>query len=187
MPPDQLMCYRLLRICSTQQNGISLARRAGYGPVFLLLMMFTLINFIVIILLHVGILILAISMFPVFVLWVNSEPILLLLQQDPCVARYASMYVHVLIVNVLYLLLQTSYIEFSNFTSIHKRYSLVPRLPVTRRSLGMRIETCSCGCSPVSCGSSFLLLQYLCLLCRLTSQFLLIICLALPVSCVTQP
>lgn len=34
-----------------------------------------------------GILILAISMFPVFVVWLNSEAITLLLQQEPCVAR----------------------------------------------------------------------------------------------------
>ena len=37
-----------------------------------------------------GLLILAVAMFPIWVLWLNAEPILLLLQQPPCVARWAA-------------------------------------------------------------------------------------------------
>lgn len=36
----------------------------------------------------IGIWILGLAMFPVLVLWLNTESLLLFIQQDPCVARY---------------------------------------------------------------------------------------------------
>jgi len=35
-----------------------------------------------------GILIVFLGLFPVWALWMNTEPLLLFLQQPPCVARY---------------------------------------------------------------------------------------------------
>ena len=41
-------------------------------------------------LLHEGILIMGLALFPIIALWLNTESLLLLAQQAPCVARLAN-------------------------------------------------------------------------------------------------
>lgn len=38
---------------------------------------------------YIGILILSLAMLPMLAIWLNAETVLVLLQQPPCVARYA--------------------------------------------------------------------------------------------------
>jgi Na+-driven multidrug efflux pump len=42
-----------------------------------------------------GIWILGLTLFPVFIIWFNTESLLLLIQQDPCVARLSAVYVKI--------------------------------------------------------------------------------------------
>ena len=44
----------------------------------------------------VGILILTVAVLPAVCLWLNTESVMLLLQQDPCVAKYVDVGLHIM-------------------------------------------------------------------------------------------